>query len=67
MAFWADRKNQQVNMISFLVTLDFEVFERFEQIAPTAKEQRQLIEQFVKGLVEKVNYNKSLTKQNTDS
>lgn len=66
MAFWADRKNQQVKMISFLVTLDFEVFERFEQIAPTAKEQRQLIEQFVNGLVEKVNYNKSPTKQNPE-
>lgn len=66
MVFFADRKNQQIKMIPFLVTLDFEVFERFEQIAPTAKEQRQLIEQFVKGLVEKVNYKKSLTKQNQE-
>jgi hypothetical protein len=66
MSFWADRKNQQVKIISFLVTLDFELFERFEAIAPTAKEQRELIESFVKGLCERMESNKSPTKQNQE-
>ena len=47
-------RSDQIRKVYFLVGLDGDLFDLFERIAPTAKDQRELIKKFVEGLVDRV-------------